>query len=285
MKFAILITTKGKENLEKAISSVLGSKLPIYVVTPEKHYKDLEQKYKNIKIINDKKEGKASAINLAIKNIKEDVIIFTDGDVYIKKGSISYITKIFQNKKVGGVTGKVISLNSKDDILGYWSHFLVECANTLRKDLQKKNKYFEMTGYLMAARKNLIDEIPKEALSEDGYISQCVHSKGYNIVYEEKAVVYVKYPTNFKDWIIQKRRSAGGYTQNFIDKEKSNRSFGKETRNGFKNFFKYPKTIKERYYLILLFLSRIYLWMVIFRDIKIKKLPFAKIWKDVKSTK
>ncbi len=285
MKFAILITTKGKENIEKAIESVIDSNLPIYIVTPEKYYKNLEQKYQNIKIINDKREGKASAINFAIDKVKEDIIIFTDGDVYIKKGSIHYITKIFQNKSVGGVTGKVISLNSKNNALGYWSHFLVECANTLRKDLQKKNEYFEMTGYLMAVRKNLIGKIPKESLSEDGYISQCIHSKGYKIVYEENAVVYVKYPTNFKDWIIQKRRSAGGYTQSFIDKEKSNRSFSKETKYGLRGFFQYPKTLKERYYLILLFLSRIYLWVVIFKDIKIKKLPFSKIWKEVKSTK
>ena len=283
MNFAVLITTSGEEDIEKAIKSFFAYNVPIYVVSPNK---DLKFKDKKVNVIQDKGEGKPQALNLALKNIKEEIILLTDGDVWLDKNALKEIMKLFEKTgfdKTGLITGKVISLNNRNTMLGFWSHFLVFAANSMREEKNKKGEYFEGTGYLMAVRKSLIGKIPKDIFSEDGYISYMVYTKGYKIRYTDKAKVYVKYPTTISDWLKQKRRSAGGYTQKYIIVK--TRSFKKEAIGGIKLFFKYPKNLKEYYYLICLFLMRIYLWLVIAVDIRIRKLKFKDIWVRVESTK
>ncbi len=276
--FAILISTKGKEDINKAVSQIKNTNIPIYIVSPE------EINIENTTLIKDKGLGKPSALNLAIEKIPAQIIIFTDGDVYTNEQSINNIIKAF-DENTGIVTTSVISLNNKNSILGFWSHFLVFAANNMRKEKYSKNEFFEATGYLMAVRKNLIEKIPENSLSEDGVISKMVHDKKYNIKYIDNAEVFVKFPQNFHDWIIQKKRSTGGYTQNLTERKNGSRSFFKEAKAGFFLFFSYPKNIKEFFYLFLLFLARIYLWIIIFIDLKIKRKNFSQIWLRVESTK
>ena len=128
-------------------------------------------------------------------------------------------------------------------------------------------------------------EIPHNTLSDDGVISKMVYDKGYQIKYLSSAKVYVNYPTNFKDWIIQKKRSTGGYTRDKVEKKYGNRSFFKEAFRGIELFFSYPKSLKEYYYLTVLFIARTYLWIIIFIDLKIKRKKFSDIWIRVESTK
>jgi hypothetical protein len=63
------------------------------------------------------------------------------------------------------------------------------------------------------------------------------------------------------------------------------RSFKKESIGGMFYFFKYAKNFREFLWLIELFLARVYLWAVIYRDINIKKKSHKEIWKRVESTK
>ncbi len=289
MNFAVLITTSGHENIEKAVKSFSSYNVPIYIVTPNN---DLKFRYdgsrfKRIKVIHDEGKGKPQALNIAFKSIPEEIVLLTDGDVWTDKNALKEIINLFSHKtlpqKIGLVTGKVISLNDKNTMLGFWSHFLVFAANSMREEKNKKGEYFEGTGYLMAVRKSLIGKIPEDIFSEDGYISYKIYTNGYKIRYTDKAQVYVKYPTTISDWLKQKRRSAGGYTQKYIVVK--TRSFKKEAIGGVKLFFKYPQNLKEYYYLVCLFLIRIYLWLVIIIDIRIRKLKFKDVWVRIESTK
>ena len=64
----------------------------------------------------------------------------------------------------------------------------------------------------MAVR-NLNIKLPSNVLSDDAYISYYIRYKNLEIAYTPKAMCCVKYPTNFKDYMKQKVRSLGGYTQ------------------------------------------------------------------------
>ena len=278
MSYAIVITTAGHENITKLLDELEKTNIKIYIVTPD----NLSIQNKNIEIIKDQGKGKGQALNFSIDKIKEDILILTDGDVYTNKKSIeSLITKF--DKNTGLVSGKIISLNDKNTRLGLWSHFLVFAANSLRLKKSQNKEFFEATGYLFAFRKSLFKKIPKGMLSEDGYISYAVYKSDYELKYDPDAIVFVKFPKTFSDWIKQKRRATGGYKQGYI--EKTNRSFIKEAYNGILLLFTYPSNIKEFVYLLLLFIARIYLWIRILIDIKIRKLPFEKMWIRIESTK
>lgn len=282
---SIIITTyKESETLAKAIRAVLHQKLKqeheLLIVGPDNKTQEVVKefsKYPQIKYLKDKGKGKPAALNLAFKKSKGKILVLTDGDVFIGKNALNLLIKPFQNDKIGAVSANPLSLNPKDHILGYWSHFLTNAAHQWRL----KGKDFPCSGYLYAFR-DIIKKIPENVLAEDGIITQMIRDKEYQVVYTPEAKVYVKYPDNFKDWLKQKVRSTGGYTQT---QSRGERNILQEIISGFKLFFTYPKTFKEFFYTTLLYLARIFLWLIIFWKIKIRKKSFASIWQRVESTK
>lgn len=291
---SVIITAyKEAKTIGKAIGAILNQKPVNYEViisAPDKETLDVARKYaktnKKIKIIKDGGNGKPAALNMAFKKARGDILLLTDGDVYLAKDSIKIINNKFKDSKVGIVSGRPISTNSRKNMLGFWSHLLTDMAHLIRKNRTEKKQMIVCSGYLYAFRNNIIKKIPENALSDDAVISHMIADKGYKTQYAEKALVYVKFPTNFKDWIIQKKRSAGGYNQlsQMVKGKERMRSFSKESLGIFK-VLSYPKTIKEMLYTFILILTRIYLWILIFIDLNIKKKDFKKIWLRVESTK
>ncbi len=289
---SVIITSyKEPKTIGRAIEAIAKQKvkdIEIIVVAPDdetlNEAKKYSKKYPEVKTIKDAGKGKSAALNLAVSKAKGDILVLTDGDVYVGNNSISEITKEFNNSKVGAISGNVISLNSRKNMYGYWSHVLTGIANELRIETLNHNKPFICTGYFFAIRKKLFPKLPEELLSEDGYISQMVYEKGYLIKYAPEAKVFVKFPTNLKDWILQKKRSAGGYNQIKKLTGTTYRSFGSEAKGGYR-VLKYISNVKEFFWVVWLFIIRIYLWIVIYIDINLKNKKQKEIWKRVESTK
>jgi len=290
----ILTAYKEPKTIGRAIEAILNNKIKekfeILVLAPDKETLEEAGKYakkhKQIKLIKDEGRGKPAALNLAFKKAKGSIFVLTDGDVYIGKNAIQLMLEPFTNSTIGIVSGRPISLNSAKKMLGYWSHLLTDIAHNMRVKRVKEEKMIVCSGYLYAFRKNLIKSVPEEALSEDAIISHLIYDKGYKTAYVQKAEVYVRYPTNFSDWIKQKKRSAGGYNQlnSMVRGKERMRSFGKESSGIFKVLL-YPKSLKEFVWTLGLIFARTYLWIIIFVDINIRKRNLKKIWVRVESTK
>jgi len=293
---SIIITAyKEEKTIGKAIKSITNQKIiedyEVLCVCPDKETRDVIERYERtnhkIKHVEDSGKGKPTALNIAINNAKGDILILTDGDVFVSDNSINKIIKPFQNKEVGIVSGRPISLNPKENKWGYFSHLLTDLgAHQTRLNQTKKNKMIVCSGYLYAFRKDIIEKIPIDALAEDAVISHMIFERGYKTAYAPNAKVFVKYPDNFKDWIIQKKRSAGGYNQLkfYIRKRERMRSFPKEALSVLR-IFSYPKSIKEFFWTIGLIFLRLYLWSLIYKDINLKKKDLKEVWLRVESTK
>jgi len=308
---SIIITTyKEEKTLPQTIEKILEENLIDYemlIVGPdeetEKITKNFENKYPQIKYLKDNGLGKPTALNLAFQKAKGDIFILTDGDVFIEKGAIEKLLKHFKDEKIGAVSGCPISINQRENLFGYWSRFLTNAADFIRRKKSRAGEYLVCSGYLYAIRRdalcnregNLI-KIPEDTLVEDSIISQIIWQNGYKITYEPEARVNVKFPTNFSDWLKQKIRATGGYVhKSQITNLKSPtssgfkvpkmRSFCEELKDGLKLFFTYPKNLKEFWWTFLLYLARLYLWFLIFWQIRIFRKPLAKVWQRVESTK
>jgi len=291
----ILTAFKEEKTISLALDSILNQKikdkLEIIVSCPDKPTIDVvkmyQKKHKNIILIKDPGTGKPIALNHAFKKAKGDIFILTDGDVYVGKDSFKHLIAPFKDKKIGAVTGRPISLDSRDSMLGYWSHLLTDLgAHETRLRLYKKEKFIVCSGYLYAIKKGLVKEISPNALSDDAVISSMIAKKGYKLGYAPNAKVFVKYPTNLKDWFKQKKRSAGGYLQikNLTGTTITMRSFWKEMLNVF-SVFSYSKNLMEFIWTLVLIFVRLYLWLVIFYEQRIKKKSFEKTWVRIESTK
>jgi len=294
---SIIITAfKEEKTIGRAIESFLNQKIneeyEIIGVCPDKEtasvIRSYSKKNKNVKYLEDPHRGKPSALNLALKKARGRILILTDGDVYSSKNSLSELLSKFKDKNVGAVAGRPISISPRKTMLGYWSHVLTNTAHELRLKSEREKSFIHCTGYLYAIKSGIVKKIPENALVDDGFISHKIWDAGYKILYAPRAEVYVRYPTNFHDWVKQKKRSAGGYNQlkEFGIKEKERRSFLWESL-GFWRVLKFSKSIKEFFWGLNLLISRIYLWILIYRDVNFNKNKlFGKHgWERIESTK
>src|SRR3989344_2009869 len=212
MKLSIVITSFKEPNIDKAIDAVVTQDIPydyeLFVVAPDDATKRVTEKfkkdYKQVRFFRDPGKGKSFALNLVMKKLTGKIIILTDGDVILGENSIKEITKVFEDKNIGVATGRVISTNNKDNMLGYWSHMLCDAgAHSIRQELYEKAEFLECSAYLMALRAGIINEFPLD-VAEDAFIPYMFYKKNYKIAYVPTAQVFVKWPNNFNDWVEQK---------------------------------------------------------------------------------
>ena len=286
---SIIITAyKEPKTIGKAIRAVLDNKLKNYeliIASPDKATLDAASKFKQVKIIQDPGKGKPIALNLAIAKAKGDILVLTDGDVFINKKSLKPLLAYFSDPKIGAVTGRPISLNDKHTRYGFWSHFLADVANERRIKASKLGRRFFCSGYLYALRKNLLKPIPEDCVVEDGFFSHLIWQQGYKIAYSSESRVYVRYPTNLNDWKKQKIRSVGGYMNLNKRLGVEMRSFSQES-SGLFDLFRYSKTLKQDFWALELIMFRIHLWLAIALKFRVKKEKSSqKIWTRIESTK
>ncbi len=247
--------------------------------------------------IQDPRKGKPSALKLAFKKAKGDIWILTDGDTYFGKNAVKYLLEPFRNKKVGGVSGRPVAVNKRDNMMGYWGHLLSDAAHHRRITTMNKKEgnyylsnqeFFPMSGYIMAVR-NLDLNIPSNVLSDDAYMSYSIRNMGMEIAYAPLAVCYVKYANNLSDYYKQKVRSLGGFIQlkelGVFKKDKQSRSFTIELK--YASFvLKYAKNLREFIWSLVLFPVRLITWVKIFWERIVLKKDMPKTgWERIQSTK
>lgn len=315
MVSVLLTSYKEPKSVGRAIQSIADStysgykkKLEIIQISPDtetleagKHTAD---KYPYIEYIQikDPKQGKPAALNLGLQKASGDIIIFTDGDVYFGKNAVRYlIDKFKEDENIGGVSGRPISSDARNSIMGYYGHLFADANHYRRRiDLEeapqekskifvKKHRFFPLSGYIMAVKKNLIDfNLPPDVLVDDAYVSYQIFNKGYKLAYEPQAYCYIKYPNTLNDYFKQKKRSTGGYIQlweyGIVSEDTKSRSPWHELEL-FWFPFKYASSIKEFLWSVLLIPIRALLWGQIIWDQKIRKKNFDEVWVRVESTK
>lgn len=246
----------------------------------------------NYQQIKDPKKGKSTALNLALKEAKGEIIVMTDGDVYLDKNALGELITCFSDEHIGGVSGKPIPQNSRNTFWGYIAHLLTAAADHKRRSIfpnkvdryfTKKGSYFPMSGYILAFRN--IDLQYDSQYIDDALISIKILKKGLDLAYAPEAKVIVKFPENMKDYLIQRRRNFLGNRE--IHKDE--RFYEYSDPRSFKNELKYAlfplyfaKNIKEFIWSLFLYPIRSVTWLICLVPSKKSK---TKIWKTASSTK
>ncbi|MBN2101234.1 glycosyltransferase [Candidatus Dojkabacteria bacterium] len=274
----------------------LGQDSELILVCPDTQTRDAarrvveEKNFQNFVYIKDKPgkygSGKINALNLAFERAMGDILVCTDADVVIGDKAIPVLLKHFSDKKIGGVTGRPVCANDRNNIYGYWGHMFMDAAHRRRMETLGKGRIFHLSGYLLAMR-NLKFQIPTGVL-DDVYISYKLADLGYKLAYEPDAKVFVRQPGNIKDWLRQKIRSVSGekdmleYFEN--SDECSSRSFSNELKYIFYPL-SYASTLKEFFWGLLQYPVRLYTWVMSWWLTRVRGKKPGEIWKRVDTTK
>jgi len=178
-------------------------------------------------IIESKRKGKASAINIINWVAKGDIVVQTDADVRLFEGAISNILKPFEDPQVGAVSGHPIPRIAKNNVFYEWTHMSYDKLHHIRLKEDEANIFWHLSGYLLAWRSGCLPEVPFCKGAVDAWMGHLINENdGWIIRYAPDAKVLVTAPNNTKDFIAQKARVRAGY--HLLPKNKMPRTLKKE---------------------------------------------------------
>lgn len=316
---SVIITARREEKtIGRAIEAFLGQDFnddfEILVVAPDREtLKAAKAVSKKVKFIQDTGRGKAHAMNLAIKEAQGDILIFSDGDVEVGHGAVKELLKVGGEAAAGRPVPLQLQFKAQSSppissvenprswkadqlkaekfkvIFDFWQYVLFDTAHELRLERDKKNQFLLISGYLFLIKKGTLNnfKFPEYLLTEDEYLSYWLWQKGIRVRYADRAVVKVKYPDNYSDWLKQKVRTlAGGYQIAKEWKKKvAMRGFWRESLGSMGMWLKYVRSLKQALWIALLFAARLQAWFLAFIKVRLLGQTRDQVWQRVESTK
>ncbi|MCK5215236.1 MAG: glycosyltransferase family 2 protein [Candidatus Omnitrophica bacterium] len=134
------------------------------------------------------RRGKVNAINDAVQQAKNEIIVFSDANTNFAPDACVMLVRHFQDKTVGCVCGLLKFVNARGsrtaELEGvYWRY------ETLIKKMEgKRGALLGANGAIYAIRKKLFTICPKDTIIEDFIIPMRVLEKGFKVIYDPEAV-------------------------------------------------------------------------------------------------
>ena len=151
----------------------------------------------------ERRQGKASAINLFVAAAQSPVLMMVSADVVVRDGTLDNLLRHFGDATVGMVGGHPIPVNDESTFLGYAVHLLWRLHDRLARESPK-------LGEIVAFR-NVVPSIPADTAVDEISIQALVTQLGYRLVYEPDGVVYNHGPATVSDFLRQRRRIHAGH--------------------------------------------------------------------------
>lgn len=160
-------------------------------------------------LVQERREGKASAINLFLSQASGDIIVLESADTLLKRGSIEKLSIPFMNPDIGMTGGHPVPIDNDTTFTGFASHLLWRLHHCIALETPKLGE--------MVAFRNIVQQIPFDSAVDEASIEAIVRKAGLSLLYVPDAIVYNKGPECISDWLRQRRRIAAGHKR--LEKE------------------------------------------------------------------
>lgn len=182
----------------------------------------LLKKYPNLKLLNKKTvspgaiNGKADAVNYALKFAKGELVAVTDADSFPSKDSLGKLTGYFNDEKMSAVTSFVTVRNKEGNLYGKVQALEYTILAWNRKLLDFVDSVYVTNGPLSLYRKEYVMQVggfdAQTTITEDIDITWNLLKHGYKTAMCFDAHVSTIVPTTFKKWFRQRVRwGIGGF--------------------------------------------------------------------------
>lgn len=176
---------------------------------------EILRQYKDVEVYHlPKRAGKIAAMNRGIQFVKTPIVIFSDGNTLLGKESIQRIVKLFEDPKVGCVSGekRIFSKDSAAATEGiYWKY-----ESFLKKLDAQLYSVVGAAGELFAVRTSLFQIVEPDTLLDDFIISLRIAQQGYTIQYDPDAYAIENPSANVREELKRKIRISAGGIQSIL---------------------------------------------------------------------
>lgn len=154
-------------------------------------------------IVQERREGKASAINVFLGEAQSPVLLLVSADVVLKDGTVDHLLGHLRDPRVGMIGAHPIPVNGEGTFLGHAVHLLWQLHDRVAREVPK-------LGEVVAFR-NVVPNIPRDTPVDEISIQALINQLGYSLVYEPRAIVYNRGPATVGDFLRQRRRICAGH--------------------------------------------------------------------------
>lgn len=215
---SVLIPVYQESNLlQKLLQKLISQKIEkeIFVIIDEPTKKSIEISKKFVKevkfIFNKKRIGKAEALNKAAKISSGSILLFLDDDIELPDDQ-KFLEKIIEEMKDTDFLDikKEVVRNSFLSKMTYYEYAGFNIAAWLVVKLLKKCP--AVNGAAFAIRKDVFDSLKgfRKVISEDSDIATRGFLKNFKYKYTKKVEVHNQVHSNWKNYIIQRKRWVTG---------------------------------------------------------------------------
>lgn len=156
--------------------------------------------------------GKTEARNVAVRSLKEEIIIFSDATTKYKTDIVRKLIRNFADKTVGMVTGHLIYQDGDDTQMGLGQKLYWKYESLIKKSQTEMGTLTGSVGCVTAFRTVLYTPLPDNII-EDFTGPLMMVMKGFRVVYEEEAVCFEETTTkSSKELSMRVRVIRGGMT-------------------------------------------------------------------------
>ncbi len=164
----------------------------------------MAQKEPRIRLcIQEKREGKASAINLFLKEARSPIVVLLGADVIPEDSAIENLCAPFKDPLIGMVGGRPVPVNDPSTFMGHTVHLLWRLHDRVARVHPK-------LGEVIAFR-NVISGIPIDSAVDEISIQALITQLGFKLIYRPDCVIYNKGPVTVRDYLKQRRRIFAGH--------------------------------------------------------------------------
>jgi cellulose synthase/poly-beta-1,6-N-acetylglucosamine synthase-like glycosyltransferase len=147
-----------------------------------------EQISRIVPVILNESNGKASALNEAVKFATGEILVFLDARQSVEQNVVSELVSCFADPDVGAVSGELLlesaSNAASSDALGiYW-----KIEKAVRKFESASGSVVGVTGAIYAIRRELYTEIPAGTILDDVFVPMNVARMGKRVVFQPSAI-------------------------------------------------------------------------------------------------
>lgn len=132
--------------------------------------------------------GKTSALNLAVREAKGEIIVFSDANSIYDREALRHLMSNFNDPTIGYVTGKMIYANPDGSMIGDGCSAYMKYENFLRSKETLIGSIVGVDGGIDAVKKELYRPMMPHQLP-DFVLPLSVVQQGYRVVYEPNALL------------------------------------------------------------------------------------------------
>ena len=151
------------------------------------------------------RQGKASAMNLFLRDAACDVLVLSSADLLPDADALERLVSPFADPEVGMTACRPEPVNDPATFMGFAAHLLWDLHHQMNLEGFK-------AGEMIAFRK-VFTRIPPHTAVDEASVEPLIRGQGYGVRYVPDAVVYNKGPETVNDFLRQRRRIYAGHLE------------------------------------------------------------------------